>query len=53
MPFAASWKEDLEMILSEVSQRKTDIIQYCLHVESNKNDTKDPIYKTETDTQIS
>ena len=34
MPFAATWK-DLEMIiLSEVSQRKTNIISYRLSVES-------------------
>ena len=39
---------DLEMItLSEVSQRKTNI-WYHLYVASNKNNTKEPIYKTET-----
>ena len=42
------------LILREVSQTKTNIIRYYhLHVESNKNDTKEFIYKTETDAQIS
>ena len=36
MPFVATWM-DLEMIiLSEVSQTKTNIILYHLHVESKK-----------------
>ena len=44
-----TWK-DLEIIkLSEVSQRKTNIMWYCLYVESKKNDTNELIYKTETD----
>ena len=52
LPFAATWL-DLEIsLLSEVSQRKTNII-YHLHVESNKNDTKELIYKIETNSQIS
>ena len=35
MPFAVTWM-DLEIImLSEVSQTKTNIIRYHLHVESN------------------
>ena len=42
---------DLEIIiLNEVRQRQ---IPYHLHVESNKNDTKKLIYKTETNSQIS
>ena len=54
MPFAAT-RMDLEIIiLSEVRQRKTNIIWYYLYVESNKkNDTNELIYKTETDSQIS
>ena len=52
MSFAATWM-DLEIIRqSEVRQRKTNIICYHLYVESNKNDTKELIYKIETNTQI-
>ena len=52
--FAAIWM-DLEItILSEVSQRKTNIIWYHSYVESKlKTDTNELIYKTETDLQIS
>ena len=40
----------LEIIkLSEVRQRKTNIIPYCLHTESKKNDTNKLSYKTGTD----
>ena len=43
---------DLEIIiLSEVSQRKTNNIWYHLHVESKKNDTNELTYKTEIDSQ--
>ena len=43
---------DLEfIILSEVKQRKTNIICYHLYVECKKNDTHKLIYKTETDSQ--
>ena len=43
---------DLEIIiLSEVSQTKTNII-YCLYVESKKKiDTNELIYRTEIDSQ--
>ena len=34
MPFAATWMDPEIIILSEVSQRKTDIIRYHLYVES-------------------
>ena len=49
MPFAATWM-DLEIImLNEVSQRKTNIIEYHSYVESNfLNDTNEHIYKTKT-----
>ena len=51
MPFVATWM-DLELIiLSEVSQRKTNIISYHLYVDSKNNDTNELIYKTETDSQ--
>ena len=36
MPFAVTWREVEIVILSEVSQRKTNIICYHLHVESKK-----------------
>ena len=48
MPFAATWM-DLEMIiLSGVSQRKTQAITYMWNLE---NDTNKFLYKTETDSQ--
>ena len=49
MPFAATWI-DLEMIiLSEVSQRKTNIIWYHI-CEILKNDVNELIYKTDPQT---
>ena len=39
------------VILSEVSQRKTNII-YHLYVETLKNGTNELIYKTEIESQI-
>ena len=52
MPFAATWMDLEIIILSEVNQTKTSIIWYQLYVESNKNDTNELIYKTETNSQI-
>ena len=49
VPFAATWKDLEIIILSEVSQKKINIIWYHLHVESEKNDTNELIYQTETD----
>ena len=52
MPFAATWM-DLKIILqSEISQTKTNIIQYHVYVKSKKNDTNELIYKRETDSQM-
>ena len=45
MPSAATWM-GLEIILSEASQRKANIIRYHLHVE-NKYNTNEVIYETE------
>ena len=42
LPFTATWM-DLENVLSEVSQRKTNIY----HMWNLKNTTNEPIYKTE------
>ena len=53
MPFAATGMNLEIIILSEVSQGKTTIIWNHYYVESNKNDTKELIYKTETDSWIS
>ena len=50
MPFAATWMDLVIIILSEVRQRQ---ISYITYMESNKNDTKELIYKTETNSQIS
>ena len=36
MPFATTWMDPEIVILSEVSQRKTNIIGYRLYVESKK-----------------
>ena len=50
MLFAATWM-DLEMIiLSEINQRKSNIIRYHLYVESKKEANK-LIYERETDSQ--
>ena len=49
LPSAAVWVIEI-IILSEVSQRKTNIIFY-LFVESKKNVSNELIYKTETDSQ--
>ena len=47
MPFAATWMELETLILSEISQIKTNII-YHLCVDSNKNDTYENWKKNET-----
>ena len=45
--FAAAWIDLEIVILSEVSQGKTNNICYCLNVELLKNGTNEFIYKTE------
>ena len=52
LPFAATWMDLENIILSEVSQRKTNTLCYHLYVESKKNNTNKSIYKTETDLDI-
>ena len=45
---------DLDIIiLSKINQTEIENIWYHLYVEFNKNDTKELIYKTETDSKIS
>ena len=36
MPFAATWMDLQIVILSEVGQRKKNVIYYCLYLESKK-----------------
>ena len=50
MAFAATWIDLEIIILSEVSQRKTNVICYRLYVESKRN-TNEFIYKIERDPQ--
>ena len=53
MPFASTWMDLEILILSEVSQRKTNIIQYHIYVESTTKDMKELNGKTETNSQVS
>lgn len=48
MPFAATWMQLEILILSELKQRKTNILWDHLYVESNENDTEEHNYKIET-----
>ena len=52
MPFAATWMDLEIIILSEVSQTKTNTIWYRLYVESKQNETNELIHKTEIDPQM-
>ena len=53
MLFAATWMDLAIIVLSEMSQTKTNITWYHSCVKSNfKNDTSELIHKTETDIQI-
>ena len=51
MPLAATWADLEVVIVNEVSQRKTNIIRYHLHVESKNNETSEFISKTEIASQ--
>ena len=53
MSFASTWLYLEIIILSEVRQRKTNIIRHCLYTESKKKDrdTNELIYITELDSQ--
>ena len=52
MTFAATWMDLEIIILSEVSQTKTDKYHMILLIcRIFKNDTNELIYKTETDSQ--
>ena len=44
LPFAATWEDPENNILSEVRQRKTNMTSYHLFVES-KNSTNESIFK--------
>ena len=51
MPFPAEWMDPEIIILSEVSQRKTNTI-YVTYMWNPKDFTNESTYKTETDSQI-
>ena len=51
MPLAATWTYPEIILLSEVRQRKMNIIWHGLYVQSKKNDTNELIYKREIDPQ--
>ena len=52
MSFVVTWIDLEVIILSEVSQTIKDKYMISLTCGSNKNDTKELIYKTETNSQI-
>lgn len=52
MPFAARWMDLKIIIPSEVRQRKTNTLRDHQYVESNKNNSKELIHKTEIDFEI-
>ena len=49
MPFTATWMDPEIIILSEVSQTKTNITWYHLYVEYLKNGKNELIHKIEID----
>ena len=52
LPFAATWMDLEGIVLSEISQRKTNTVWYHLYVESKKYNTLVNITKKEADSQI-
>ena len=50
LPFAVTWMDPENMILSEVSQTEKDKY-YITYMWNLKNNTNESIYKTETDSQ--
>ena len=52
MPFAATWMQLEIIILSEVSQKEKDKYHITYIIWNLKYNTNQPIYKTETDSQI-
>ena len=51
MPSAATWMDPEIITLSEVRQRKTNIISDITYMWNLKYDTNELIYETETDSQ--
>ena len=52
MPFAGTRVDSDMVVASEVRQRKTDTMRYHLHVASEKTDTSELVYKTETGSMV-
>ena len=52
LPFAATWMDLEDIMLSEISQRKINTIWYCLYVESKKIQQTSEYNKKEADSQI-
>ena len=52
MPFAATWMHPEIVILIEINWTGKDKYMTSLCVEANKNDTKEFIYNTETDSDF-
>ena len=53
MPFATTWMGLEIVILTEISQRNTNVMWYFLHVESKKKkNTNELMYKREIELHI-